>query len=160
MLEQVLEVIQPERIEVLLADREFIAQDWFGFLVDQNIPFAIRIRENSLTDNWFRLSAFFRQLEPLQTRSLHHRYTICGCGLAVAATRSCDQQLVIIVTNRSPKEALAAYAHRWQIESLFKALKSSGFNLEDTHLKDTERLSVLVAVVSLALLWALKVGHW
>lgn len=160
LLEQVLEVIKPERIEVLLADREFIGQDWFRFLIDQNIPFAIRIRENSLADNWFRLAAFFQQLEPLQTQSLRHRYTICGCELAVAATRSRDQHLVIIVTNRNPGKALSAYARRWQIESLFKALKSSGFNLEDTHLKDTERLSVLVAVVSLAFLWALKVGHW
>ncbi len=119
LLEQVLKVIKPERIEVLLADREFIGQDWFGFLVDHNIPFAIRIRENSLADNWFRLAAFFQQLEPLQTRSLHHRYKICGCELAVAATRSCDQQLVIIVTNRSPKEALSAYARRWREASLF-----------------------------------------
>ena len=39
-------------------------------------------------------------------------------------------------------------------------MKSSGFNLEDTHLKDTERLSALAAVVSLAFLWALRVGHW
>lgn len=160
LLEQVLQVIEAERIEVLLADREFIGQDRFEFLIDQNIPFAIRMRENSLADGWFRLSAFFQPLKPTQTRSLHHRYRICGCDLSVAATRSPDQELVIIVTNRQPSEALAIYAHRWQLESLFKALKSSGFNLEDTHLKDIERLSALIAVVSLAFLWALRVGHW
>ncbi len=60
LLEQVLEVIKPEQIEVLLADREFIGQNWFTFLSDKNIPFAIRIRENSLADEWFRLSAFSR----------------------------------------------------------------------------------------------------
>lgn len=160
LLKQVLEVITPERIDVLVADREFIGHDWFEFLLEQNVAFAIRIRENSLADGWFHLAAFFQSLKPRQTRCLQHRYQICGCELAVAAIRSADQQLVIIVTNRNPKQALTAYAHRWQIESLFKALKSSGFNLEDTHLKNTERLSVLVAVVSLAFLWALKVGHW
>jgi hypothetical protein len=45
-------------------------------------------------------------------------------------------------------------------QSLFKALKSSGFALEDTHLKDIERLTTLIAVVSLTFTWALMVGQW
>lgn len=160
LLEQVLQVIKAEQIEVLLADREFIGQAWFKFLCKQSIPFAIRIRENSLADEWFRLSCFFNTLGVADSKSLHHRYTICGSKLAVAATRSEDGQLVIIVSNRKPTWALKTYALRWQIESLFKALKSSGFKLEDTHLNDIDRLSTLVAVVSLAFFWALKVGHW
>ena len=47
------------------------------------------------------------------------------------------------------------YKFRWQIESLFKALKTSGFNLEDTHLRHIDRF----AVVSLAFVWALKTDH-
>ena len=160
LLEQVLEVIKPEQIEVLLADREFIGQNWFRFLSDKNIPFVIRIRENSLADEWFRLSAFFPQLKKAQKKCLYHRYKICGCPLSVAATKSADGGLVIVVSNRQPAWALATYATRWQVESLFKALKSSGFGLEDTHLKDISRITTLVAVVSLAFLWALKVGHW
>lgn len=160
LLEQVLKVIGSEQIEVLLADREFIGQAWFKFLDKHTIPFAIRIRENSLADEWFRLSHFFTKLNVSQTKQLQHRYKICGCNLAVAATKSPDKQLVIIVTNRKPTWALKIYAQRWHIESLFKALKSSGFKLEATHLTDTRRLSTLVAVVSLAFLWALKVGDW
>lgn len=159
LLEQVLEVLSPEQIDVLLADREFIGQAR-RFLTDQKIAFAIRIRENSLADEWFRLSCFFTTLDVAQLGQLRHRYKICGCELAVAATRSHDHQLVIIVTNCKPARALKLYALRWQIESLFKALKSSGFKLEATHLKDIDRLSTLVAIVSLAFLWALKVGHW
>ena len=160
LMEQVLKVIRPAQIEVLLADREFIGQDWFTFLSDKNIPFAIRIRENSLADEWFRLSAFFPHLKKAQKKCLHHRYKIYGCNLSVAATKSADNGLVIIVSNRKPAWALSTYAKRWQIESLFKALKSSGFGLEDTHLKDISRMTTLVAIVSLAFLWALKVGHW
>ena len=160
LLEQVLKVIAAQQIDVLLADREFIGQAWFSFLNDQNIPFAIRIRENSLADEWFRLAHFFTHLEVCKTKNLHHRYKICGCDLAVAATRSCDKQLVIIVSNRKATWALKIYALRWQIESLFKALKSSGFKLEDTHLTSTDKLTTLVAIVSLAFLWAMKVGDW
>ena len=31
---------------------------------------------------------------------------------------------------------VARYKFRWQIETAFKAMKSSGFNIEDTHLRD------------------------
>jgi hypothetical protein len=52
------------------------------------------------------------------------------------------------------------YKKRWGIESLFGALKSRGFNLEDTHLKDSERLSRLLALLALAFTWAFVVGLW
>lgn len=39
-------------------------------------------------------------------------------------------------------------------------MKRRGFNLEDTHITDPERLSRLVAVLTLALCWCYKVGVW
>lgn len=33
----------------LLADREFIGQEWFGWLIKEQIPFWIRIKDNLLT---------------------------------------------------------------------------------------------------------------
>ncbi len=50
-------------------------------------------------------------------------------------------------------------AHR-RSTHLFKALKSSGFDFEATHLKYLERISTLLVVVTLAFLWALKVGEF
>jgi hypothetical protein len=52
------------------------------------------------------------------------------------------------------------YARRWGIETLFGALKSRGFNLEDTRLQDPERLSRLLALLALAFTWAFVVGRW
>jgi len=49
---------------------------------------------------------------------------------------------------------------RWGIESLFGALKSRGFNLEDTRLQDPERLSRLLGLLALAFTWAFIVGQW
>ena len=46
----------------------------------------------------------------------------------------------IIVSYNKPEDACALYRDRWQLETSFKALKSSGFNIEDTHLTDLERL--------------------
>ena len=41
---------------------------------------------------------------------------------------------------------------------MFKALKSSGFNIENTHLQDLERIEKLVALVFVAFVWCYKVG--
>ncbi len=38
-----------DKIEYVLADREFVGQEWFTFLKD--IPFCIRIKKNSLVTN-------------------------------------------------------------------------------------------------------------
>ena len=37
-------------------------------------------------------------------------------------------------------------------------MKTSGFNLEDTHLTDIERIEKFVAIVSIAFCWAYLVG--
>src|SRR5262249_26973902 len=57
----------------------------------------------------------------------------------------------------APKEG---YKKRWGIETLFGALKSRGFNLEDTRLQDTERISRLLALLAIAFTWAFIVGEW
>jgi len=48
----------------------------------------------------------------------------------------------------------------WQIEILFKAFKSSGFNIENTHVTDQKRLEKLLMVVTIALVWCYKVGDY
>lgn len=51
-----------------------------------------------------------------------------------------------------------SYMHRWQIESMFKALKSSGFNIEDTHLREGYRFQKLLSIVMIAFTWAYITG--
>jgi hypothetical protein len=41
---------------------------------------------------------------------------------------------------------------------MFKGLKSAGFNLEETHLTDLTRISKLISVISVAFIWAYRVG--
>jgi hypothetical protein len=48
VVRQVVEVIRLENIEVLLADREFIGEPWFRFLIEEKIPFIIRVKQNFL----------------------------------------------------------------------------------------------------------------
>lgn len=41
---------------------------------------------------------------------------------------------------------------------MFKSLKSSGFNIDKTRLKDIERIEKLVSLVFIAFVWCYKVG--
>lgn len=66
----------------------------------------------------------------------------------------------IIVSFNKPDEDLECYSKRWQIESLFRALKTSGFNLEDTHVTHSKRLEKLIMLVMIAFLWCYKIGDF
>ena len=41
-------------------------------------------------------------------------------------------------------------------DRVFKALKTSGFNIEDTHLTDIERVSKLLSLVLIAFTWVYR----
>lgn len=41
-----------------------------------------------------------------------------------------------------------------------RMFKTRGFCLESTHFQDSERLSKLIALMTLALCWAVKTGEW
>lgn len=56
---------------------------------------------------------------------------------------SATHNTTVVATSDSPETAIADYAKRWEIETLFGCLKRRGFCLESTHLSDTERLSKL-----------------
>ena len=154
-----LDLVPLQQIDMLVADREFVGKDWFAYLTTMNIPFVIRIRQNALADDWFSVVCFFQTLPLGESKLLQHRYRIFGSQLALCGVRLKGDYL-ILVTNRSPKQALAFYKQRWQIEMLFAALKTTGFDLESSHLACPQRMDKLLAFVCLAITWAHAVGEW
>lgn len=75
-------------------------------------------------------------------------------------TRAPSGEHVIVITTHAPDTALEDYKKRWETECLFAVMKRRGFNLEDTHITDPERISRWVAVLTLALCGCYKVGLW
>ena len=45
-----------------------------------------------------------------------------------------------------------------QIETCFKAMKSSGFDIENTHLQDLDRVEKLLCLVMIAFVWGYIIG--
>jgi Transposase DDE domain len=85
--------------------------------------------------------------------------TVWGREVYVSALRLDDGELLIVISADTPLKAISDYACRWGIEILFGMLKTRGFCLESTHFKDSHRLSKLIALMSLALCWAVKTGE-
>ena len=67
-------------------------------------------------------------------------------------------EFIIIASYCFYYDALPKYKERWQIETLFKALKTSGFNIEDTHLTNLDRINRMIVLVSIAFVWSYIVG--
>ena len=162
LIEQLLRRVDKDLIRVIVADREFIGQEWFAWLKTQGLRFAIRIKENATTPNGkgdIALRHLFGDLHIHQQRILRKPRLIYGHHLYVSVIRLQDEFLIVASNEKGPK-SLEDYKRRWGIEVLFAALKSRGFDLEQTHLIHIERIEKLIALLAIAFTWAHLVGEW
>jgi hypothetical protein len=164
VMEIFLDLFGAQKIAFLLGDREFVGREWFRFLKRHRIKFQMRLHKNTLVRNGrgqyahaWRLFCRTRINCPLVIPEARKMW---GMELYLSGCRLKDGEYLILVSSEFYERPHEQYKNRWGIESLFGALKSRGFNLEDTHLKDSERLSRLLALLALAFTWAFVVGLW
>jgi hypothetical protein len=60
---------------------------------------------------------------------------VWGRLIYISALRLEDGELLVVISNDSPRTAMNDYAQRWGIETLFGMFKTRGFCLESTHLR-------------------------
>lgn len=154
-------------IDCLLADREFVGDRWLEYLNKLHIEYHIRVRENFWVEipgrgkkvkaswlfNTLRVNqcAFYRKIVRIKG-------VLCYLSASRIVNKESEPELQVIVSFNKPDMAQKLYREGWQIESAFKALKTSGFNIEDTHLTDIERVSKLMSLVLIAFAWVYKAG--
>lgn len=164
LLEEFFAVFPDAEVDYITADREFLGQNWFEYLLEQvYLEFRIRIHESDKLDDGrqsLKAKVVFSNSSINQQQVLRHRRQVWGHSVYVAALRLEDGKLLIVLTNHRSHRAIADYAKRWAIETLFGCLKTRGFCLESTHLKDLERLSRMIALLTIALCWAFRTGQW
>jgi hypothetical protein len=69
-------------------------------------------------------------------------------------------EYLIRIGNGNLKRFIQEYKKRWQIEELFACLTSRGFNFEDHHLTNPTKIAKIMAILTLACLWAFQTGQW
>lgn len=162
LTERFLKLVEPQKIAAVVADREFIGEGWFSDLKATGLSFCIRIKHNALVSSkgtTRHARDLFEHLRVGETKLLPKRCRVYGHRLALVGVKLQGEYL-IVATNAKVEHALAYYAQRWQVETLFAALKSRGFNLEASHLQHDERIAKLLSLLALAFAWAHLVGEW
>ena len=149
-------------IESLVADREFVGEKWIAFLNSKHIRYHLRIRNNFKVyiphkNQEIKAWWLFSSLKINEFVHYPKIVRINGELCYLSGCRTKDDFLIIISFNK-PENARQAYKERWQIEMCFKSMKSSGFDIENTHLRDIERIEKLVLLLMIAFVWCYNVG--
>ena len=163
IIDRFIKVFGVERIEVLTGDREFVGKKWFEYLQEKKINFCIREKKSKLINHKGKKVAIKALFQDLKLDEYHYFGTIniYGMDLHLTGSRMQDDYLILLSNYEAQKdEILLTYSKRWEIETMFKAFKSQGFNLEDTHLTKKDRIEKLLALMAIAFVWSYIAGEF
>lgn len=164
LLEIWLELFGAHDLQCLCGDREFVGKAWFTFLQTNRIPFQMRLKKSTLVKNgrgqFVPAWRLFTTTRLNQVRVIPAARQMWGWQLYLSGCKLKHGEWLILASAEYDDDPAQQYRQRWGIETLFGALKTRGFNLEDTRLTDEARLSRLFALLALAFTWAFLVGQW
>ena len=168
LIDRFIRLFGADCIDSFVADREFVGNEWVEYLNNTHIRYYLRIKQNFGLRNPklckdVRAWHLFHGLKLGQERIYDKLFLLKGeyVYIAGALLKNSDRmpKLQILICYNKLELAVATYKQRWQIETCFRAMKTAGVNIEDTHLRDIERIARLTAMVCLALVWAYLVGE-
>jgi len=137
LFRKLLRILPAKQIAGFTADREFIGQEWYNFLLTNNIPFYIRIKSNTLVElNGVTFHAANFALG--KRKRFFDNIRVQGFRLKLATKiigheKDAEDRYLLILTNADVEKAIDIYRNRWSIEVFFQSIKKRGFNLENTH---------------------------
>lgn len=148
---------------VLTADREFTGKKWIGFLCKRQIPFVIRIKGNSSVrrpkcSHSIPAKDLFKQVKNKRRKVFQEPHEVFEVPVFIAAARNKEGELLIVISNQFCGRSIKEYLKRWGVECMFSCLKSRGFNFEDTHMSEPKKISSLLFVLTIVLVWSMRTG--
>jgi hypothetical protein len=158
VLRSAVERLGAARVRKVFGDREFAGREMFRYLFEHELDFCLRLKRSHLADG----IAFKQLCIEQQVRvklKIKRKLRVLGYEMAVSVMKLSESEYLICASREVEAQALAEYAKRWQIETLFGCLKSRGFNFEETHLTRRTRIERLTLVLSLAFCLALQTGE-
>ena len=140
----------------LLADREYIGREWFSYLKGKGIDFVIRLPvedyKHEISQAKYAYSYLIKKARAGKTIAQWvdiqgHRYQFIALKNEQATDKK--EELVLLLTSLAvdKKRVVALYGLRWQIECMFKHLKTNGFHLEDLSLMQSQKVRLMVCLI-------------
>lgn len=144
--------------KVLLADREYIGTEWFETLHKAGIGFVIRPRggnyEQQIARSGKSVSKLEKQAKAQVGKLVWKKFVLEGYTyyyvLKAYRTSNGKMEFMRLISTLTPALAMESYGYRYRIESMFKHLKSNGFDMESLHVKKAYKVDMMMAVLVLA----------
>jgi hypothetical protein len=157
LIEKFIKTFGKKCVGLILGDREFIGAIWINYLIRNKLPFCIRLKEGwqkvSLADGRLvEVKKCFPSLKKGEVRSLGLRQlgeSKKSAMCHITGLRSRTGEWVIVAHSEQLDNPCEIYRQRWQIETMFKAMKTGGFDVESTHITCPKMLECLIAVLSI-----------
>ena len=159
IMESVVSIVGRQRIECLLADREFGNTNFIKWLQLNHIQYCLRLRENLyVRKEGQKKGRMLRDLlSPLRTGEsavlrdvyLIRRNTRVRIYATRRTARDGEESLIILASPLECDYTETLYKKRWTLETAFRGLKTAGFNMEDTHLGE-ERFRNMLTLLMIA----------
>lgn len=162
-IREIKELIDSYNYEViLLADRGFKSIDLFRFIDKLGWKYCIRCTNDMLIKIEGKEKKYLRDIKPLKNIVKKFNKVLLGaeeykCNLAVCKAEESEDTWYII-TNMDSKKAVREYKKRFIIEEMFRDLKSSGFNMEDTWTQSLIYFENLYLCLCIAYTWMVILG--
>ena len=166
----------------IVGDREFIGKEWFDFLKTSEYEFVMRLRRT----DYFNELAIQMNLSKVQLKNkirghvaqkgfflhpiilkgktyyyhvqaLRGRKLVKKTELDVVKTKD-DGLIRFLSTCDESKTVSLLYDKRWKIEVFFEDIKEKGFRLEQVNFTKTEKIRLMVAIVSVCYALCLTQG--
>lgn len=154
---QMANLLYPLRGLTLIADREYVGRQWFVDLVEVlGLNFVIRLSETDYKKEFVQQHAHYQQtLRKIRRgKTVDVPLSILGRRFRFVGTRNQKAEnpqddLLLLLTNlgSDKQKVIGIYSLRWQIECMFKCLKTNGFDLESMSLRNPAKVRLLVCVV-------------
>jgi Transposase DDE domain len=151
-------------IGCVVADREFASRRWLRYLKRSRINFVLRCKRDALLEykgkkqysgNYFEHTGLRVPVFLKNAKVYGSRVNVLGMQENVKG----DKFIVLSNLELSGEEMLRYYKMRWEIETLFGALKTRGFNFESAQITDPTRVERLLGLLTIAAVWVRKVGE-
>jgi hypothetical protein len=144
--------------KVLLADREYIGNEWFNILKEKGMDFVIRLRkgnyEQQIEQGGKKITKLESKARAKVGRVVWQNFTLQGhCYTYVLKAyreRSGKIALLRLISSLAADKALQYYMERYRIEPMFRHLKSNGFHLASLHVQKSYKVQLMMAAVVLA----------
>jgi Transposase DDE domain len=165
LIGKMLEIPNLPEIKTIIGDREFIGTQWFKYLNTNNIGILFRVKDNQYAK---RYNKYYKVCNIIKGNTRNGRqcngkqYWMDDVQVYIHGFRykNGDGKLEYLIVASFDKNTKMSeeYSNRWYIESMFKNFKTNGFNMEDTHVTNLDRLETLFGLLTLGYICAINAG--